>query len=421
MEYSAGAGSFYRVSEYEIVGDGKKINTGAINALVQIVGKHGGGTLVFPKGVYITGAVQMISHVYILLEKGAVIRGSEKEEDFPKVDSNIFYGREKGTSSALLWAFNSQDIKIQGEGTLDGGGAAWWHRRDGRRPCVIELSECQNVVIQGIKIINSPFWTIHPFASSGILISNVWIQNPPDSPNTDGINPESCKDVRIQGCLIDVGDDCIALKAGKENELGIEFPPCQDIVITDCIMQNGHGGVVIGSELLGGVRNVTINNLVMKNTDRGIRIKTKRLRGNIIENIFASNIQMENVICPLVINCYYRGTTKPEDLKICSCKEPLAVTQHTPLIRNIYCDNIMAKGVRAAAAYIEGVPEQPIESCVFSNIQMEIDVENEKEEEPAMTYEGKKMNRYGFFARGVKNFSLENVIIENALIKWDVE
>lgn len=400
-----------QIGDFGICGDGKENSTCKINRAIEDIWKHGGGTLVFSAGYYCTGSVRLRSGVKLLLEKGAVLFSSQNDEDFPEACHRHFYGRERGAASALLWAVNENEIEIEGAGIIDGGGSAWWHRKDGRRPCVIEISGCKNVKIKNITIRNSPFWTIHPFASTEITIEGVTIQNPPDSPNTDGIDPESCSDVWIRNCRIDVGDDCIALKAGKENEEGLEFPPCQNVTIVDCVMENGHGGVVIGSELSGGIKNISIQNLRLNRTDRGIRIKTRRRRGNTIENIMASDIVMENVICPLVINCYYRGTTRPEDYEFCSSKLPAEIEPHTPLIQNLRFERIRAFQVRAAAACFEGLPERPIENCIFSDIWIEMDTENETEEEPAMTYEGKRMKRCGIISRNVKNISMKNVKI----------
>lgn len=410
----------FKADDYGIFNDGKKNNTLAINSLVQTIWESGGGTLLFSEGVYLTGSVRLRSGVRIVLTKKAVICGSGVSTDFPESDHEAFYGRERGAAAALFWAVGETDIVIEGCGIIDGCGSAWWHRKDGRRPCVLEFSGCTNVNIRNIKIVNSPFWTIHPFASTDIQIDGVWIQNPSDSPNTDGINPESCSGVEIRNCVIDVGDDCIALKSGKENEEEREFPPCRNIVITDCMMKNGHGGVVIGSELSGGITNVLIQRLVLRHTDRGIRIKTKRMRGNIIENIRVSDLTMEEVICPIVINCYYRGTTRPEDYRICSSREPEDVSRHTPNIRNIRFERIEARKVKAAAVYIEGLPEQPVDNCVFSNIRIEMDTENQQEEEPAMTYEHKKMKQNGFWARNVRNISINDVLIKNALYEYDI-
>lgn len=410
----------YRADQYGICGNGQENNTAAINNLIQLIWENGGGILLFSKGIYRMGSVRLRSNVKLFLEEEAVICGSGLSTDFPELDYEAFYGREQGAVNALLWAVHEAEIEIYGSGIIDGRGSAWWHRKDGRRPCVIEFSDCRNVKIRDIKIINSPFWTIHPFDSRSVIIDHIWIQNPPNSPNTDGINPESCSDVHIKNCIIDVGDDCIALKAGKENCAGREYPPCQDIKITDCIMKNGHGGVVIGSELSGGIRNVLIQRLNFFHTDRGIRLKTKRLRGNIIENIVVSDIVMEDIICPLVINCYYRGTTRPEDYEVCSSKEPMPINRHTPLIRNIRFERIEAKKVKAAAAYMEGLPELPIENCIFSDVFIEMDRENHREEEPAMTYERKLMKKSGFWARNLKNITMENVVIKNAVFEFDI-
>lgn len=179
---------------------------------------------------------------------------------------------------------NCKNVSIVGRGVIDGRGQIWWKNPENEhRPRVIQTILCDDVVIDGITIINSPMWTIHPMCCNNVRVSNVTINNPVDSPNTDGINPESCSGVHITNCTIDVGDDCLTLKSGTETDYFQKQYPCENIVVSNCVMRNGHGGVVIGSEMSGGVKNITISNCIFDGTDRGIRIKTRRKRGGMLK------------------------------------------------------------------------------------------------------------------------------------------
>ena len=193
---------------------------------------------------------------------------------------------------------------------MDGRGAAWWQRfREGTlchpRPRLISFADCRNVLIEGVTLTRSPSWTINPVRCENVVIDKVTIVNPADSPNTDGINPDSCRNVRIANCHIDVGDDCIAIKSGTEAEAADRRAPCENIAITNCTMVHGHGGVVIGSEMAGGVRNVVIANCIFESTDRGIRLKSRRGRGGIVEDVRVTNVIMTGVLCPFTVNLYY--------------------------------------------------------------------------------------------------------------------
>ena len=173
------------------------------------------------------------------------------------------------------------------------------------RPPLVRFVDCRDVLIDGLHFSNSPRWTLSPVACDNVTITKVTIRNPHDSPNTDGINPDSCSNVHIANCHIDVGDDCIAIKSGSEEDGRPNPRPCQNITITNCTMLHGHGGVVIGSEMTGGVRNVSISNCVFCGTDRGIRLKSRRGRGNAVEDLRVDNIVMDEVHCPIVVNLFY--------------------------------------------------------------------------------------------------------------------
>ena len=241
---------------------------------------------------------------------------------------------------ALISGENLDNVAITGRGTIDGRGQMWWEMMRQLessmkiiRPRLIRLVDCRNVLVEGVTLTNSPAWTLNPLACDNVSIRGLTVINPPDSPNTDGINPDSCRNVRISDCHIDVGDDCVTIKSGSEDQPRREYRACENIVVTNCTMMHGHGGVVIGSEMSGGVRNVAISNCTFVGTDRGIRIKSRRGRGGVVEDIRVSNIVMDRVLCPLAINLFY-GCGAWDDPKVLD-KSPKPVDETTPRFRRL--------------------------------------------------------------------------------------
>ena len=228
---------------------------------------------------------------------------------------------------------------------------------------MIGFSDCSSVLIEGVTLINSPSWTVNPVRCDNVTIHGLTIINPPDSPNTDGINPDSCSHVRVSNCYVSVGDDCITLKSGTEHERGHLREACHDISIKDCTLANGHGGVVIGSEMSGNVYNVTISNCHFTGTDRGIRMKSRRQRGGHVEDIRVSDLTMEKVLCPITINLYYHIGVRGDPY--ISDKNPRPVSKNTPRFRNIHFSNIKAEEVKYAAGFIFGLAEMPVEDLTF--------------------------------------------------------
>ena len=253
----------YNVAEYGIVGDGVTNYTDVLNGLTKRMANVG-GTLYFPAGEYVTGTLFLGSNTTLYLETGAVLRGSERFEDFPFIDPDEVKGYTRGGRWGLISAYKAQNLKICGGGTIDGRGECWWRsgKNDYERPRTVSFIQCKDVVISDVTVCNSPCWTLHPMCCENVSIRSVTIRNPYDSPNTDGINPESCKNVRISDCYIDVGDDCVTIKSGAEEDLLQKQFPCENITVTNCIMAHGHGGVVFGSEMSGGIKNVTVSNCI---------------------------------------------------------------------------------------------------------------------------------------------------------------
>lgn len=382
--------------------DGKTLNTTLINHTVDRLSQAGGGTLFFPAGTYLTGAIRLKSNITLELEAGATLLFSDNFDDYLPFMEVRHEGVMMKSFSPLISAMDAENITIKGEGTLDGQGKAWWTeffriyvdlekngmrelnkyqplwerendvealyaetnedwhgtlKRRFFRPPFIQPVRCRRVRIEGVKIINSPFWTVNPEFCDNVVVTGVTIHNVP-SPNTDGINPESCRNVHISDCHISVGDDCITLKSGRDAQARRLGVPCENITITNCTMLSGHGGVVIGSEMSGSVRKVTISNCVFDGTDRGIRIKSTRGRGGVVEDIRVSNIIMSNIKREaVVLNLKYSEMPA----------EPMS--ERTPLFRDISISGLTAVGVKTPVKIV-GLEEAPVTDIILRDINV---------------------------------------------------
>jgi len=405
-----GHASTFNVREHGAAGDGQTLDSPAIQSAIDTCAEQGGGTIFLPAGQYLAGSLFLRNNISLYLDSGAAILGSENSKDYPIVHSR-WEGKHQDTYAPLITGENLNNISVIGLGTIDGRGAIWWKAKEERtlahpRPRLISFSDCTNVLIEGITAVNSPSWTINPVHCQNVTIHAITIINPANSPNTDGINPDSCRLVRISDCYVSVGDDCITIKSGTEHEHPDRFAPCRDITITNCTLERGHGGVVIGSEMSGGVKNVVISNCVFIGTDRGIRIKSRRGRGGTIEDIRVSNLIMDGVLCPFTMNLYYhigeRGNTSISD------KNPRSVDGTTPRLRRIYFSHITAREVKHAAGFLYGLAEMPLEDISFTDVSISISDEADSGY-PEMADDIPSMSQAGFFIRNAHHLRLENV------------
>lgn len=401
--------TIFNVADFGAVADGETLCSEAFAAAVAAATQAGGGTVYVPAGTYFTGPIVLKSNIRLHFDAGAKLCFSTNIADYPLVKSR-WEGVDRLVYSPQIFGADGENISITGQGVLDGQGEKWWKEfRAGNleypRPRMISFSRCNTVLIDGITLINSPAWTINPIDCQNLTVNKISIKNPADSPNTDGINPESCKNVHISNCHIDVGDDCIAIKSGTEE--CSERIPCENITVTNCTMVHGHGGVVIGSEMSGGVRNVVISNCVFEGTDRGIRLKSRRARGGLIEDLRVNNVIMKDVIVPFVMNLYYFCGPGGKEESVWD-KNPRPVTGKTPIFRRIHFSNITAREVAASAGYLYGLPEMPIEDISFDNISVHL-ADDAKPSVPAMMSFLEPMTSQGFFCCNVKNISFNNV------------
>jgi polygalacturonase len=416
MTVYTGHASAFNVRQHGASGDGLALDMHTIQALIDACAAQGGGTVYFPAGYYLTGSLFLRSNITLHLDAGAVILGSENPSDYPIIHSR-WEGTHQATHAPLIAGKNLQNIAVVGRGTIDGRGAIWWKAKEEGtlahpRPRLISFSDCTNVLIEGITAINSPSWTINPVHCQNVTIRGITVINPADSPNTDGINPDSCRLVRISDCHVSVGDDCITLKSGTEHEQPDRSAPCRDITITNCTLERGHGGVVIGSEMSGGVKNVVISNCIFIGTDRGIRIKSRRGRGGIVEDIRVTNLIMDGVLCPFTMNLYYNigeyGNVNVSD------KNPRSIDDGTPRLRRIHFSHITAREVKHAAGFLYGLAEMPLEDISLRDISISISEEADSGY-PEMADDIPSMSQAGFFIRNARHIRLERVEVMGQL------
>ncbi|MEO6568587.1 MAG: glycoside hydrolase family 28 protein [Opitutaceae bacterium] len=326
--------------------------TAAIRAAIAACNTAGGGRVVVPAGVFHTGAIHLKSNVNLHVSEGATLMFSTDPAKYLPVVLTRWEGVECMSYSALIYAFEQENIAVTGKGTLDGGADlnTWWAWNDKRtspqkqkpgrerlfdlgekgvpvaervlgdgsflRPNFIQPYRCKNILIEGVTILRSPMWEVHPVLCTNVTVRGLTINS--HGPNNDGVDPESCRDVLIENCYFDVGDDCIAIKSGRNNDGRRLATPSENLIIRGCTMKDGHGGVVLGSEISGGVRNVFVENCKMDspNLDRALRFKNNAVRGGVLENVFMRNVEIGRVSeAVLTIDLLYeegsRGAFKP--------------------------------------------------------------------------------------------------------------
>ncbi|WP_321372381.1 glycoside hydrolase family 28 protein [uncultured Draconibacterium sp.] len=421
------------ITDFGAINGGIEINTEAFAAAINAVTEKGGGKVTIPPGFWLTGPIELKSNLELHAEQGAVILFSPNKDLYPVIATN-FEGLDTYRCLSPIHGRNVENVAFTGKGVWDGNGDAWravkkskltesawkdlvksggivsdegdvWYPseqykigaegsgdqnvrddlqtkeefetiRDYLRPVFVSIQNSKRILFDGPVFQNSPAWNIHPLRVEHLTVKNLTVRNPWYSQNGDGIDIESCKNVLVQNCNFDVGDDAICIKSGK-NEDGRRYGiPCENLIIKDNIVYHGHGGVTVGSEMSGGVRNMHVSNCTFMGTDVGLRFKSTRGRGGVVENIFISDVYMTNIPTNAIsFNLYYGGQSISEMLAAGGMKtstELVPVTEETPQFKNIKISNVTVNGAQQAV-FLQGLPEMPLENIELNNLHLKAD------------------------------------------------
>ncbi|NVD43056.1 glycoside hydrolase family 28 protein [Ensifer sp. HO-A22] len=364
--------------------DGAGANAAALAEAIAAV--PSGGTLYLGAGQWTSLPVGLRGQRTLHLAEGAILQAPSERTGWPILPAHDHSGRMLGSWEGLpaacfaapIHAVAVEKLVIEGRGILDGSGdrGDWWRwpkeTRDGaRRPRGLHLISCRDVTLLGFTIRNAPSWTIHPQGCERLTAAGLSIIAPPDSPNTDGFNPESCRDVTITGVRFSVGDDCIAVKAGKRGPNGEDdhLMETRNVRVSHCLMERGHGGLVIGSEMSGGVHDVCVEDCEMIGTDRGLRLKTRRGRGGSITNIAMRRVRLDGVETALSVNAHYHCDADGHDPWVQS-REPAAVSSATPVIDGVTIEDVEIRRLAHAAGAFLGLPEAPVRNVSIRRLKI---------------------------------------------------
>jgi len=387
----------FDITKFGAIGDGKFDCTQAFARAVEACHQAGGGRVIVPSGEFLTGAIQLKSNVNLHVTGEGVILFSKDMRKFLPIVYTRFEGMECMNYSPFIYAYEQENLAITGSGVIDGqaDNETWWNWvvkkeygwkeglpnqeadrdlllkmaddnipvnervfGDGHylRPNFIQFYKCKNILIENVTLKRSPMWEIHPVLCENMTVRKVTIVS--HGPNNDGCNPESCRNVLIKDCYFDTGDDCIAIKSGRNGDGRRIKVPSENIIIQGCRMQDGHGGVVIGSEMSGDVRNIFAENCIMDspNLDRALRIKTNSLRGGVVENIYMRDVTV-GVVSDAVVRIYFYYAEGD-------------VGQYTPVVRNVYIENVSSKQSKYALL-LEGYERSPIANVQLKNCRFD--------------------------------------------------
>lgn len=418
----------FRITAYGAKPDGQFLNTSAIQKSIDACSAAGGGTVLIPEGLWLTGPLTLKSGVNLHVKTGALLRFSQNREDYPLVVTS-WEGLDAIRCQAPLSARNAVGIAITGGGTLDGGGEVWrpvkkekltasawaklvasggvtdgdtWYPseqslqgsrikgavslatgydqtksaaiRDFLRPNMVSLVQCRDVLLEGITVQNSPAWCLHPLLCEDITLRNVTVRNPWYAQNGDGVDLESCRHALIENGTFDIGDDAICIKSGRDAEGRRRGIPTEDVLVNGCTVFHGHGGFVVGSEMSGGARNLFVSNCTFLGTDVGLRFKTARGRGGVVEDVYVSGVQMTNIPGEAILfDMYYQAkdpvpaSGKSEDLPP---SEARPVDDGTPRFRHFRVQNVHCKGAETGIL-VRGLPEMHVEDIQIAQSVIE--------------------------------------------------
>lgn len=438
----------FKLSDFGAKGDGIFDCSGAFKSAFEKL-SSGGGKLVVESGTWLTGPIDIPSDTTLEICEGAKILFLTDPNAYPPAWTR-WEGVECYAMHALVRSADTKNVTICGKGTLDGCGKAWWDLKNekkkrgqskpeepyelalakmnpgfenhaggggGRetqflRPSAVEFINCENVVVDGIKIVNSPFWTVHPLYVKNLSLRGLHIENPYTAPNTDGIDIDSCVDVKITGCFVSVGDDGICIKSGSGPD-GIRVnKPTVNVEISGCTVRNAHGGIVIGSETAAGMSGIRAVDCDLSGTDRGIRIKSRRGRGGDINGIELKNLVMNDTLCPIAMNMYYKCGITDTKSPLFSL-EKQEITSETPRIHNVKIIGCKGTGCKASAGFIVGLPEMPIDNLEIRDCYFTTDENSGRSPmESEMFYGLPEVTEKSFRVVNAPGAKFENVTIE---------
>ncbi len=418
----------FNIKDFGAIPNEHVINTKAINAAISTCSEQGGGVVLIPKGLWQTGPIHLKSNVNLHTQSGTFVQFTDRIDEYKLINS-YFEGRSVIRCESPIMGIDLENIAITGKGIFDGNGDKWRPVKIGKmtsrqwntlinaggvlspggkvwypshaaylgneekdklpqvptlenmrpykhalRPVMVSLVRCKKLLLQDVSFQNSPAWNVNPLMCEHLTLNNLTIRNPWYAQNGDGLDLESCKIGQVTNCNFDVGDDAICVKSGKDKEGRERGIPTEMIVITDCVVYHAHGGFVVGSEMSGGVKNLFVKNLTFIGTDCGLRFKSMRGRGGVVENIYMENIRMCAIPTEAIrFNLYYFGKSAVEDpLTGELVVAAQAVTEETPAFRNMYFKNIHVDGA-AQALKIMGIPEMPVSNIQFENMNIRSD------------------------------------------------
>ena len=418
----------FDVTQFGAKGDGKTLNTEAFAKAISACAQSGGGRVVVPAGLWLTGPIVLQSNVDLHLEERAFVVFDPNLKHYPLIETS-YEGLQAYRRQSPISGRDLINVAITGKGIVDGSGQAWRPVKKGKmtesqwqgllnsggavdrwgstwypssaalgaaallaevrdpkrqltmeayeamgeylRPVLVSLVRCKNVLLEGPTFQNSPAWNLHPLMCENVTLRHLTVKNPWYSQNGDGVDLESCRNAVVASCNFDVGDDAICMKSGRNEEGRKRGLPTENVRILNCVVYHGHGGFVIGSEMSGGVRNVEVNDCIFIGTDTGLRFKSTRGRGGVVEGIRIRNVVMTDIPTQAItFNMYYQGLAPipdPEDAPIPSRTEIPAPSEETPRFRNISIVDIVCRGA-GQAVVLQGLPEIPLENVELKNV-----------------------------------------------------
>mgnify|MGYP001266212794 CR=1 FL=1 len=440
----------FHITQYGAVADGITLNTKAIQNAIDACHKKGGGVVLVSAGLWMTAPIEIKSNVNLHLQKGALLQFTKDFSHYKLVEGN-WEGLPQMRNQSPIWATNATNIAVTGHGIVDGGGDAWrqvkkekltetqWKKlvasggvlsdngkswyptqqwknasqmknpgvispektpdfynsiKDFLRPNLLVFTKCKKVLLEGVTFQNSAAWCLHPLMSEHVTVRNVTVKNPWYAQNGDGIDLESCRNVLIEGSTFDVGDDGLCMKSGRDEAGRKRGMPTENVIIRNCTVYHAHGGFVIGSEMSGGARNIWVSNCTFIGTDIGLRFKTTRGRGGIVENIFIENIQMKDIPGEAILFDMYYMAQDPIPLagekRELPKVETLPVTEATPQFRNFVIKNVVCNGA-AKGIFVRGIPEMHVKNVLLENITLQADKGIDCQEATGITFKNVKM------------------------------